>query len=305
MPLTARENAEIDATNASGRLPAVFAHGLWLLAGSWDPWRSRFEEKGYATLAPGWPDDPESVEEARAHPEALAGKTVGEVTDHYAEAIAKLTRKPVVVGHSFGGLIAQKLAGLGLVAGAVAIDPAPFRGVLPLPFSALKASSPVLRNPGNRNKAVALTYDQFRYAFANAVPEAEARSLYDTYAVPAPGRPLFQAAFANINPGSEASVVVDNHDRGPLLVISGERDHTVPHSIAHASYKRHHRSSAPSEFVEIHGRGHSLVIDSGWGEVADAALAFFERQGLTSDATAPPETPEATAPPESPDPPAG
>jgi len=282
--LTAREKTEVDAANASGRPPTVFIHGLWLLAGSWDPWRSRFEEKGYTTLAPGWPDDPETVEEARAHPEAFAGRSVGQVTDHYAEVIAELTRKPVVVGHSFGGLIAQKLAGLGLVAGAVAIDAAPFRGVLPLPFSALKASSPVLRSPGNRNKAVPLTFDQFRYAFANAVPEAEARSLYDTYAVPAPGRPLFQAAFANLDPRTEASVVVDNHDRGPLLVISGERDHTVPTSMSRAAYKRHHRSSAPSEFVEMPGRGHSLTIDSGWTEVADAALAFFERQGLAPGA---------------------
>jgi pimeloyl-ACP methyl ester carboxylesterase len=268
---------QIDEANATGRTPAVFIHGLWLLPTSWDRWATVFEEAGYVPLTPGWPDDPDTVDEANAHPEVFAHKTVGQVADHYAEIIDKLTRKPAVIGHSFGGLLAQMLAGRGLASVAVAIDPAPFRGVLPLPITALKSASPVLRNPANRNRAVPLTYDQFRYAFANAVPEEEARQLYDTYAVPASGVPLFQAATANLNPWTEVKVDTENPDRGPLLIVSGEKDHTVPRAIAEASYHRQQHNSGVTEFVEIPGRGHALVIDSGWREVADTALAFVRR----------------------------
>jgi pimeloyl-ACP methyl ester carboxylesterase len=287
--ITDRERAEAEAANTSGRQTVVFVHGLWLLATSWEAWRSHFESLGYATLAPGWPDDPESVEEARAHPEVFAGKTVGQVTDHVADVIRLLDRPPVVIGHSFGGLITQKLAGQGLARGAVAIDPAPFRGVLPLPFSALRASAPVLTNPANYNRAVSLTFDQYRYAFANAVTADEAADLYRTYPVAAPGRPLFQAATANLDPRTEASVDVRRADRGPLLVISGEKDHIVPWAIAHASYKQQLKNPNPTEIVEILGRGHSLVVDSGWREVADTSAAFLARHGVGPDA-APPTT---------------
>ena len=277
---TTREQSEVDAANASERQPVVFVHGLWLLASSWDPWRALFEERGYATLAPGWPDDPETTEAARHDPSSFAGKGIGEVAEYHAGILRQLNRKPVIIGHSFGGLLAQKLAGMGLAAGAVAIDPAPFRGVLPLPFSALKAASPVLRNPANRNKSVALTYEQFRFAFANAVSEEEAHELYDTYAVAAPGVPFFQAALANINWNTEASVDTKNPDRGPLLIISGEKDNTVPPSIANASYKRYKDNPGTTEIKEIKDRGHSLTIDSGWPEVADTALDFLDRHGL-------------------------
>ncbi len=268
---------QIDAANASGRTPVVFVHGLWLLPSSWDRWAAVFAEAGYAAVSPGWPDDPETVEQARAHPEVFADKTVGQVADHYAEAIGKLTRKPAVVGHSFGGLLAQILAGRGLSAATVAIDGAPFRGVLPLPVSALKSASPVLGNPANRHRAVPLTYDQFRFGFANAVSEDEAHELYDTFAVPAPGAPLFQAATANLNPWTEAKVDTRTPDRGPVLIVSGEKDNTVPHAISHAAYKAQQHNEGVTEFVEIPGRGHSLTIDSGWREVADTSLAFVRR----------------------------
>lgn len=277
--VTARERAEVEAANASARRPVVLVHGLWLLPTSWDAWREHLESLGYATLAPGWPDDPETVEQARAHPEVFAGKGVGQVTDHLADVIGLLDREPVVIGHSFGGLIAQKLAGRGLARAAVAVDPAPFRGVLPLPVSALRASSPVLRNPANYRRHVSLTFEQFRYAFANAVSAEEAADLYRTYPVAAPGRPLFQAATANVNPRTEASVDTANPDRGPLLVISGEKDHIVPWAIAHAAYKRQLGNPNPTEIIEIPGRGHSLVVDSGWREVADTAVAFLARHG--------------------------
>ena len=264
--------------NATGRTPAVFVHGLWLLPSSWDRWAEVFDAAGYAALAPGWPDDPETVAEANANPDTFANKTVGDVADHFAEVIGKLDRKPVVIGHSFGGLLAQILAGRGLSTPTVAIDPAPFRGVLPLPVSALRSASPVLTNPANRHRAVPLTYEQFRYAFANAVDEDEARQLYDAFAVPAPGAPLFQAATANFNPWTEVKVDHKNPERGPLLIISGEKDHTVPWAIAKASFKKQKKNKeAVTEIVEMSGRGHALTIDSGWREVADTALEFARR----------------------------
>jgi len=275
---TARTTAEqIDQANATDRTPVVFIHGLWLLPHSWDRWAAVFDEAGYAPLTPGWPDDPETVAEAKAHPEVFAGKTIGQVADHYADVIGKLKKKPAVIGHSFGGLLTQIIAGRGLAAVSVAIDPAPFRGVLPLPFSALKAASPALRNPANRNRAIPLTYEQFRYAFANAVSEDEAKELYETFAVPAPGAPLFQAAAENLNPWTEAKVDTKNPDRGPLLIISGEKDHTVPPAIAKASYENQKHNEGVTEIAEIPGHGHALVIDNGWREVADKALAFVKR----------------------------
>jgi pimeloyl-ACP methyl ester carboxylesterase len=275
--LTDHETEQIQRANETGLQPVVFIHGLWLLPSSWDRWATVFEEAGYTALTPGWPDDPQTVEEANAHPEVFAHKTVGQVADHFAEVIGRLTKKPAVIGHSFGGLLAQIVAGRGLSAATVAIDPAPFRGVLPLPISALKSASPVLSNPANRNRAVPLTYEQFRFGFANAVGEAEAKQLYDAFAVPAPGAPLFQAATANLNPWTEAKVNSKNPDRGPLLIISGEKDHTVPPAIANAAYKKQKRNEGVTEIAEIPGRGHALTIDSGWREVADTALAFVRR----------------------------
>jgi non-heme chloroperoxidase len=274
-PLPASE--QVARANDSGRVPVVFIHGLWLLPSSWDRWAALFDEAGYAPVSPGWPDDPDTVAEANANPEVFADKTVGAVADHYSQVIGTLTRKPVVIGHSFGGLLAQIVAGRGQSAATVAIDAAPFRGVLPLPISSLKAAFPVLGNLANRHRAVPLTYDQFRFAFANAVPQDEARLLYDTFAVPASGAPLFQAATANFNPRTEAKVDTENPGRGPLLIISGAQDNTAPHAISHAAYKRQQHNPGVTEFAEIPGRGHSLTIDSGWREVAQAALAFIRR----------------------------
>ena len=275
--VTAPEQDQINAANESGLAPVVFVHGLWLLASSWDRWRAVFEEAGYTTLAPDWPDDAATVEAANEHPEVFARKSVGQIADHCAAIVDKLDRKPAVIGHSFGGLLTQILAGRGVAAASVAIDPAPFRGVLPLPISALRSASPVLRNPANRRRAVPLTHEQFRYGFANALGEDEAKSLYAEFAVPGSGEPIFQAAAANLNPWTEAKVDSKNPDRGPLLIISGELDHTVPWAVANASYKREKRNPGITEIVEIKGRGHSLTIDNGWREVADTALAFVKR----------------------------
>jgi non-heme chloroperoxidase len=271
------EAKQVEKANAKRLTPVVFIHGLWLLPSSWDRWATLFEKAGYTALTPGWPDDPQTVEEANEHPEVFAHKTIGQVADHFAEVIGGLKKQPVVIGHSFGGLLTQILAGRGLAKVSVAVDPAPFRGVLPLPISALKSAKPVLGNPANRSRAVPLTYEQFRYAFANAVSEDEAKELYHTFAVPAPGAPLFQAASANLNPWTEAKVDTKNPKRGPLLIIDGEKDHVVPWAIAHASYKKQERNSGVTEIVKIADRGHGLTIDSGWKEVAQTALAFVKR----------------------------
>jgi non-heme chloroperoxidase len=277
LTITGRETKQIEDANASGRQAVVFIHGLWLLPSSWDRWATLFGDAGYATLTPSWPDDPETVEAARANPQVLAKKTVGQVADHTEEVIRKLSGKPAVVGHSFGGLLTQIIAGRGLSAASVAIDPAPFRGVLPLPISSLRSAMPVLGNPANYARAITLTLHQFRYGWANALSEDEAGQLYDTFHVAASGAPLFQAATANLHPLTEAKVDSTYPARGPLLLISGAKDHTVPWGITNASYKKQRRNSAVTEIVEIPDRGHALTIDSGWHEVAEMALLFVKR----------------------------
>jgi pimeloyl-ACP methyl ester carboxylesterase len=277
MALSQREQQQVEQANASGNTPVVFIHGLWLLPSSWDRWAAHFEEAGYAPVTPDWPDDPETVEQARANPEVFAKKNLGQVADHTAEVIGKLAKKPAVLGHSTGGLLAQIIAGRGLSAATVAIDPGPFRGVLPLPIPALRSAWPVLRNPLNRGRAVALTLDQFKYGWANALTDQEAKELYETYHVATPGVALMQMANANLNPFTEARADTKNPDRGPLLIIEGEKDHTVAWAIAHASFKRQQRNRGVTEIKKIPNRGHSLTIDSGWREVADTALEFVKR----------------------------
>jgi pimeloyl-ACP methyl ester carboxylesterase len=272
-----REARQIDQANTSGRVPVVFIHGLWLLPSSWNNWVQLFEEAGYAGVTPSWPDDPETVEEARANPEVLAKKTLKQIADHTAEVIGQLTKKPAVMGHSTGGLLTYMIADRGLSAASVAIDPGPFRGVLPLPISALRSAWPVLGNPLNRTRAVTLTLDQFKYGWANALGDEEAKQLYATYHVAAPGVALMQMANANVNPFTEARVDPKNPDRGPLLIIDGEKDHTVPWAIANAAYKKQKRNEAVTGIVKVPNRGHSLTIDSGWREVAETALAFVKR----------------------------
>jgi non-heme chloroperoxidase len=274
---TATTSEQVAHANSADRTPVVFVHGLWLLPSSWNRWATFFEENGYVAVTVDWPDDPDTVEEARANPDQIAGKTIGDVADHVADVIGQLERKPAVIGHSFGGLMAQIVAGRGLSAATVAISPAPFRGVLPLPISALRVARPVLQNPANRHRAIPLTFEQFQYGFANAVDEDEAKQLYDEFSVPAPGAPLFQAAVANFNPWTEAKVDTDNADRGPLLVIAGEKDHTVPVVISKASFKQQQDNPGVTELVEMPNRGHGMVVDKGWREVAQTSLDFVKR----------------------------
>jgi non-heme chloroperoxidase len=276
--ISERETREIEAANASGNTPVVFIHGLWLLPSSWDNWADFFKEAGYAPLTPDWPDDPATVEGARAEPEVLANKTLKQVADHTTEVINALDKKPALMGHSTGGLLAQMLAGRGLSAVTVAIDPGIFRGVLPLPASTLKGVGPLLINPRTRGRAITLTFDQFKYGWTNALDdEKEAKELYDTYHVAGSGISLVQMGNANLNPWTQAKVDTKNPDRGPLLIIEGEKDHTVPWAIANAAYKRQRRNPGVTEIVKIPNRGHSLTIDHGWREVAQTALDFVKR----------------------------
>jgi pimeloyl-ACP methyl ester carboxylesterase len=262
--------------------PAVFVHGLWLHASSWEPWLELFKEAGYAPIAPGWPGELDTVEDSRRDPDQVAGKGINDVVNHYARIIRGLEAPPVVIGHSFGGLIAQRLLGQDLAATAVAIDAAPIKGVLNLPASALKVASIALRKPANRNLAISLTAEQFRYGFGNALPGQESAELYDRWTVPSPARPLFEAALANFTPQSPAKVNTGNKTRGPLLLVAGGNDHTVPAAITTSTRRLYHKSPAVTDLIEFLDRGHSLTIDHGWREVAQAALDWLKQRSALS-----------------------
>jgi pimeloyl-ACP methyl ester carboxylesterase len=265
---------------AASAQPVLFVHGLWLHSTSWQPWIEKFNEAGYVASAPGWPGDADTVEGSRENPDAIADHGIDDVVAHYKTIIDALPSKPILIGHSFGGTLVEKMLGLDMGVAAVAIDAAPIKGVLPLPISALRAAFPVLKNPANSSKAVSLTAEQFRYAFGNAIPEEESNELYAKWNIPAPGKPLFQAAVANFNPHSESAVETENSERGPLLLVMGGKDHTVPEAITKSTLKQYKHSTAVTELLEFADRGHSLTIDHGWAEVAQASLDFLARNGL-------------------------
>jgi len=260
--------------------PVVFVHGLWLHASSWQPWVELFNAAGYEAIAPGWPGDSDTVQATRDNADAVANYGVEQVTGYFADIISELPARPIVIGHSFGGLIVEKLLGDGHAAAGVAIDAAPIKGVLPVPISALRAAFPALHNPANLHRAVSLTPEQFQYAFGNALKPDEAEELYERWTIPSPARPLFQAATANLNPHAQTKVDVRNEDRGPLLLTMGGMDHTVPEAISKSTYKQYRKSSALTEIKEFEDRGHSLTIDSGWRDVADSVLEWMKGKGL-------------------------
>lgn len=259
--------------------PVVFIHGLWLHAASWGPWLDRFRDAGYRPIAPGWPGESDTVEETRANPDPIAGHGFDDIVDHHAAIIDTLDTPPVLVGHSFGGTVVEKLLGLGLGAAAVTVDAAQIKGVLPLPLATLRSAFPVLHNPANLHRAVALTAEQFRYSFGNTLTPEESDELYERWAIPGPGKPLFEVSVANFAPHSPFKVGTDNEARGPLLLIAGGQDHTVPEAITQATLKQYRHSSAVTDFEEFPDRGHSLTIDHGWPEVADLALRWLKDRG--------------------------
>lgn len=270
----------------------VFLHGLWISKESWQPWIDLFAERGYTAIAPAWPGEADSIAETRANPDAQAGYGIDELVDHFTAELKQRETRPVVVGHSFGGLLAEKLLGRDCIAGAVAIDPAPIKGVKPLPFAQLKSAFPVLGNPANKERAKALTEKQFRYGFGNALNEEESDALWEKWNIPSPGKPLFEAGFANFASNSPAKVDTDNEDRGPLLVIAGSADHTVPEVSVRATYGLYDGSAAITDLHVFEGKGHSLTIDHGWREVAEVVLDWLDKQQFeTNAAEAPASTP--------------
>jgi pimeloyl-ACP methyl ester carboxylesterase len=264
------------------RTTVIFIHGLWLHTTSWAPWTDLFERAGYTCLAPGWPGIPDTVDEARANPDSIADHGIDDVVEHYEAIIDSLPELPILVGHSFGGMISEKLLGMDKARAVVAIDAAQIKGVLPLPLSALRSTLPVFKNPANKHRAVSLTAEQFRYSFGNALTDEESQKLFDAWTIPAPGKPLFEAAAANFSLHSPAAVDTHNAGRGPLLLAMGGQDHTVPEAITKSTLKQYRHSEAVTDLIEFEDRGHSLTIDSGWREVADACLAWLDKQGLGS-----------------------
>jgi non-heme chloroperoxidase len=269
---------QVDRANASGKQPVIFAHGLWRLDSSWEAWAQFFEEAGYVAVTPNWPNDhPKSIAQPREHPDAFADKSIAGVAAYQQGVVERLDRKPALIGHSFGGLLVQILAGRGLAAVSIAIDPAPSQGMFPLPLAAVKAPAPLLTDAVNRGHAVALTFEQFRYGFANALSRDEARQVYDDYHVARSTVPTPRAAFADGNPHSDAGTDNKSRVRGPMLIISGELDHQVPPAIVHAAYSRQGMNPGLTQYLEIKDRGHSLTIDSGWRDVAQISLDFIRR----------------------------
>jgi pimeloyl-ACP methyl ester carboxylesterase len=291
------EQREILRANQSASTPVVFVHGLWLLPSSWDRWADLFRRAGYATLTPGWPYDLESLEEAKAKHEVFTGKSIEQVAEHFEQIIGRLIKRPVIIGHSFGGLLTQILAGRGLAAASVVISPARPRRVLPLFVSgaitidptipsklvALRPAPPELRNTATRHRAVPLKYDEFRRAFANAVDEDQAKRLYEQFCVPASSEEIFADDFfqpteaTNLDPRPAPEVHCTNPDRGPMLIIAGGKDHTVPIAISRTEIKHEQANEGATKYIELPDRDHALVIDDNWQEVAETALKFVRR----------------------------
>ena len=259
--------------------PVLFIHGLWVHSDAWRPWVDLYTAAGYQPIVEGWPGDRDTVAATRAQPTGLNNVGIDAITKKYAALIETLDAQPIVVGHSFGGLVAQKLLAQGLAAKAIAIDPGPIKGVTKLPFAQIRTALPVIKSKKNRASTVALSERQFRFGFANAVSKAEATDLWTKWSIPGPGRPLFEATEAKKDPNSPTAVDTTFPSRGPLLIIGGGKDHTVPEVVSRQAFELYN-TPAPTAYKVFPDRGHSLVFDSGWRTVADYTLEWL---GTTED----------------------
>jgi pimeloyl-ACP methyl ester carboxylesterase len=259
------------STNTQTPDTVVLIHGLWMTALSWEHWVDRYQGRGFNVIARSWPGMEGDIDALRADTSEIDDLGIEEILEHYTGFIEELDSPPIIMGHSFGGAFTQILVDRGLGAAGVAIDSAPVRGLLALPVSTLRSGFPVLKNPANRHRAVALSAEEFHYSFTNTLSEAESGPIYDRYAVPGPGRVLFQGALANLKRGAATAVDFKNDDRAPLLLIAGGEDHVAPASLNESNFK-HYKSSAVTEFKEFPGRSHYTLGQAGWEEVADYAL---------------------------------
>ncbi len=262
------------AKDPKGPDTIVLIHGLWLTALCWERWVERYTGLGFRVIARSWPGMEGDIEQLRADPSAIAALDFTEVVDHYDGIVRELDSPPIIMGHSFGGLITEILLDRGLGAAGVAIDPAPAKGIFVLPFSTLKSSFPALKNPFDQHRAVALTPEEFHYAFVNDLDAAAARAFYDRYAVPGPNHLLFQASFANFNPHAATAVDFRNDDRAPLLLVAGGNDHVVPAAVTRANHALFAKSAATTTYHEFSDRTHFTIGEDGWEEVADFTLEW-------------------------------
>src|SRR3954451_23608014 len=258
------------------RIPLMLIHGAWLSARSWEQFAEYFGARGFAVSAPEWPRKHGDVEQLRDDADELAGLGLDEIVDHYATLIGELDEPPVLVGHSFGGLIVEILLDRGPGRAGVGLSPAPPKGILVLPFSALKAASPALAHPSKRRGVVTLTLEEFTYAFVNTLSPEQAARAYERYAVPETGRSLYEAGLANFSLHPPTEVRFKNGERAPLLIVGATEDHTVPASVSRAQHKKYEKSSAQTDYLEFEGRPHLFVAGEGAREVAAAIDGWLD-----------------------------
>jgi pimeloyl-ACP methyl ester carboxylesterase len=258
------------------RTPLMFIHGAWLSSQSWENFSKYFGERGFAVSAPEWPRKHGDVGELREATDELEGLGLTEIVDHYEAQIRALGKPPVLIGHSFGGLIVELLLDRGLGRAGVAMSPAPPKGILILPFSSLKAAAPALAHPSKRHGVVPLTLEEFTYGFVNTFSPEDAAAAYEKYAVPETGQIFYEAGFANFHLHPPTEVHFKKDERAPLLIVGAEKDHTVPASLAKKQYEKYEDSDAQTDYIEFPDRPHLMMAAEGWEEIAAGIESWLD-----------------------------